>query len=395
MEDKRISVELEEDLRLRISRIQKNMELSNMDALFVSSNSNIYYCAGRMFRGYVYVPRQGSPVYLVIRPAVPECSDAINIRKPEQIADVLAERGINLPPKVGVECDTLVYSDYLRLTKALGEREYVNASGLMRAVREVKTDYELSRMKEDGKHQTAAYNRISRLYTEGMTDIELQIEIERCLRLEGCLGFGRMSGNLMEINMGSVLCGDNADAPGPYDFSMGGAGVDLSLPVGADGRVIREGETVMVDMNGNFNGYQSDMTRVWSLGNISGLALRAHQVSIDILRKLETVSVPGFPVSEMVRIAYGMAEHAGLADYFMGHRQKAGFIGHGVGIELNEMPVVMLRSKELLEEGMTIALEPKFVIPGTGAVGVENTYIVTEKGLENITVFPEEILDLR
>lgn len=78
----------------------------------------------------------------------------------------------------------------------------------------------------------------------------------------------------------------------------------------------------------------------------------------------------------------------------MGHRQKASFIGHGVGIELNEMPVVMERSKDTLLENMTIALEPKFVIPETGAVGVENTYVVTPSGLKSLTVFPEDIQEL-
>ena len=76
------------------------------------------------------------------------------------------------------------------------------------------------------------------------------------------------------------------------------------------------------------------------------------------------------------------------------HIQKAAFIGHGVGIELNEMPVLTPRSKDVLEENMTIAIEPKFVVPGVGAVGVENTYLVTNNGLENLTPFPEEMAEL-
>ena len=78
----------------------------------------------------------------------------------------------------------------------------------------------------------------------------------------------------------------------------------------------------------------------------------------------------------------------------MGHNQQAPFIGHGVGIQLNELPVVTSRSRDILEGNMTIALEPKFVIPHVGAVGIENTYVVTASGLECITVFPEEIQEL-
>ena len=89
-----------------------------------------------------------------------------------------------------------------------------------------------------------------------------------------------------------------------------------------------------------------------------------------------------------------MANHAGLSDYFMGHRQKAGFIGHGVGIEINEAPVLAPRSRDILAEGMVFALEPKFVIPGTGALGIENTYVVTADGVEKLTIFEEELISL-
>ena len=89
-----------------------------------------------------------------------------------------------------------------------------------------------------------------------------------------------------------------------------------------------------------------------------------------------------------------MATAAGLADYFMGHNQKAGFVGHGIGIEINEGPVLAPRSKDILARGMVFALEPKFVIPGVGAVGIENSFAVQETGLEKLTLCEEKILNL-
>lgn len=395
MEDKNINKELVEELELRCRKISRELERSGIDAALISSNANIYYSSGRMFRGYAYITSTGDVRYLVIRPGGLSDPKTIYIRKPEQILSVLKESGVAMPANIGLELDTLPYTTAIRLKKAFDGISTDNISNLLNKVREIKTPYEIARMKEDGDHQVAVYRHISRLYKEDMTDIEFQIEIERILRLEGCLGFTRMSGNLMEINMGSVLAGNNADAPGPYDFSMGGSGVDLSLPVGADGSVIREGTTVMVDMNGNFNGYQTDMTRVWKLGEISSLAEHAHEVSRLILRELEKKCVPGFPISEAAQIAYDIVKRESLDDYFMGHEQKAGFIGHGVGIVLNETPVIMLKNHDPFMEHQTIALEPKFVIPGVGAVGVENTYVVTAGGLENITVYDENIQDLR
>ncbi len=227
-----------------------------------------------------------------------------------------------------------------------------------------------------------------------MTDIEFQIEIERASRLEGCLGQFRVCGDDMELYMGNVLTGDNANTPSPYDFAMGGAGLDPSIPVGADGELIRPGVPVMVDVNGNYTGYMTDMTRCYAAGEVSEEVRHAHQVSVDICHALAAMGLPGVPAKDLYERARAMAEEAGLADNFMGHRSHAGFVGHGVGIEVNELPVIAPRSRDILAEGNVIALEPKFVLPGTGAVGIENTYIVTSKGLEAITSAPEAIINL-
>lgn len=392
---KLIPEDLRKEIEIRIEAVRRHMSKAGADALLVATNANIYYTTGRFFRGYVYIPLEGSPVWFVIKPDVYDREDDVAvIHKPEMIPGKLSEMGVPLPEAVGLEFDVLTYSEVMRLKALFPQAQPVNGSTALRQARMVKTPYELSLMKEDGIHQAEVYRRVTRCYKEDMTDVQFQVEIERLLRLEGCLGATRVAGNLMDINLGSVVSGDNADVPGPYDFTMGGAGIDPSLPVGADGTTLRPGTTVMVDMNGSFNGYQTDMTRVWSIGEIPELAIRAHKCSISILRALESMGTPGTPVSSLYDKAVKIVENENLTHYFMGHRQQARFIGHGVGIELNEQPVVMARSKDSLLENMTIALEPKFVIPHVGAVGVENTYVVTPQGLRSITVFPEEIQEL-
>ncbi|MDE6754261.1 MAG: Xaa-Pro peptidase family protein [Muribaculaceae bacterium] len=379
----------------RIRSVQRQLKNDSIDAILVGSNANIYYTTSRFFRGYVFIPVSGTPVWFVIKPNVFEEEDnVVYIRKPEMIPAKLTEAGISLPAIIGYEEDALSYSDVRRLQAVFPQAEYRNASPALRKARMIKTEWELARMREDGVHQSEAYRKVTHCYKENMTDLEFQIEIERILRLEGNLGFIRTSGNLMEINMGSVIAGDNADVPGPYDFTMGGAGVDPSLPGGANGTTMKRGETVMVDMSGSFNGYQTDMTRVWRIGSIPELAYKAHECSRSILRECEKMGVPGTKVSALYDKAIEIACGEGFDRYFMGHRQQAPFIGHGIGIELNELPVVNSKSRDVLEENMTLALEPKFVIPGVGAVGVENTYVVTPEGLRALTVFPEEIQEL-
>lgn len=387
-------INISPDHSLRIAKVRENMRKASVDALLLADSANIFYLTGHVFRGYIYLPLTGEPVFFVIRPVGIEGINIKYIRKPEQIPSELMTCGENLPEKIGLELDDLTFTEVSRLQKALNLTVSHDASSIMRETRAVKTPGELELMKADGICQAEAYSRIPRIYKEDMTDIEFQIELERELRLEGCLGYYRTSGRLMEINMGSVLNGQNADAPTPYDFAVGGGGADLSLPVGADGRTMKPGTTVMVDMCGNFNGYQTDMSRVWSIGSISQEALKAHELSREILRLLEHEARPGVPVARLYELALELVKSRGMEKYFMGHTQHASFIGHGVGIQLNELPVLTPRSRHILEENMTIAIEPKFVIPQVGAVGVENTYVVKPNGLECITHFPEEIQDL-
>lgn len=194
--------------------------------------------------------------------------------------------------------------------------------------------------------------------------------------------------------MGTVLAGDNGGAVSPYDFALGGAGLHPSLPVGQSGVVLREGMSVMVDIAGNFYGYLTDCSRVFSVGRLAQRALDAHQVSINIQHAVAAAGRPGVRCEDLYALALKLAGEAGLAECFMGLEQKAKFIGHGTGLVINEQPVLGARSKDVLEEGMCIALEPKFVIPGTGAVGVEDTYVVTAAGMENLTACDPSVVCL-
>ena len=385
-----VQVNLKNEIELRVSRIREKLAAIDCDAMLISSNANLYYTAGRVYNGYTYIDVNGQTTYFVKRPVGLNGDNVRYIRKPEQIAELIEK----MPTKIAFELDSMAVTDYNRLSKVFPNSEIVDASGILRYLRSVKTDYEISKMKESGIHHDEAYKHIHRIYRDGMTDIELQIEIERQLRLDGSLGIFRIHGESMEIFMGNVICGDNADAPSPYDFAMGGAGLNEALPVGSNGTQIKPGMTVMVDMCGNFNGYMTDMTRVFYVGKLNETARKAHETSIAIHNRLKEEAKPGVSASRLYEIAMEITKEAGLEDYFMGHKQKAGYIGHGVGIEINEAPVLAPRSREVLEAGNVIALEPKYVIPHVGAVGVENTYVVTDNGLECITNFPEEITEL-
>lgn len=380
-----------QEAQLRFDKLRRQMEAEKTDAVIITDNADIYYLTGRVFDGYIYVTPEGIPIYFVRRPVDLEGDGVVTIRKPEEMAQTI---GLNAPHRIGLELDVTAWSVAQRLSKVFEGSEIVNFSPSMRQLRSVKTPAEIEKIRQSGIRQERVYRRIPHLYREGMTDLELQVEIERISRLEGCLGQFRISGDSMELYMGNVLAGDNADTPTPYDFAMGGEGLDPSLPVGCNGTIIRPGDTVMVDVNGNYTGYMTDMTRTFVAERTSELAEKAHQCSIDICHRMQADARPGAEARSLYATAEAMAREAGLERYFMGHRQKAGFVGHGVGIEINELPVIAPRSRDIIAEGNVIAFEPKFVIPGAGAVGVENTYCVGATGTECLTNAPEQLITL-
>ncbi|MBQ8773465.1 MAG: aminopeptidase P family protein [Muribaculaceae bacterium] len=383
-----------DELKLRVAKVREGMQKQSLDAILISDNANIYYLSGRVYSGHVYVPIVGEVLLLIRRPVGLIGANVEYIHKPELIADVLYKRALPMPETIGLELDLASYTSICRLSNVFADAEIKNASPIMRAARAVKTDEELQLITRSGLRHEYVYRQIPQLYKEGMTDVKLQIEIERVSRLGGCIGQFRIAGNSMELFMAHVLCGDNADTPTPYDFAMGGAGIDPSLPVGCNGTTIKAGMTVMVDANGNYTGYMTDMTRVFTVGKVDELAIKAHACSIRICEELATMAKPGVEAKSLYERAVAIATEEGLEEFFMGHRQKAGFVGHGVGIEINELPVIAPRSKDVMAVGNVIALEPKFVIPGVGAVGIENTYAVTSEGMVCLTNAPAEMINL-
>ena len=386
---------LQPELKLRRDKIRALMVQQGIDAALITCNVNLIYTYGRVVSGYLYLPLNAPARLFIKRPNDIEGEHIHPIRKPEQITELLKECGLPLPAKLMLEGDELSFTEYNRLAACFPETEVVPCgTALIRQARSVKTPIEIEMFRRSGAAHTKAYEQIPSVYQPGMTDRQLSIEIERLMRLEGCLGIFRVFGQSMEIFMGSLLAGDNAAVPSPYDFALGGKGLDPSLPGGVSGTLLQAGQCFMVDMGGNFYGYMGDMSRVFSIGRLPEQAYTAHQTCIEIQEEIAAMAKPGTVCEDMYNNAIEIVTKAGFADYFMGVDQKAKFIGHGIGLEINEMPVLAPRMKQELEPGMVFALEPKIVLPGIGPVGIENSWAVTTDGLEKLTLCKEEIIEL-
>ena len=382
---------LQPDYRLRISKLQSLLQRQGIEALVVTSNVNLLYVCGEVFSGLAFIPQKGEAQFFLRRPQLhPESATVHYVRKIEQITEHIDTDSLC---SVALELDEQSYSDIQRQSKLFPKAELHNATALLREARMVKTPLELEQIREGARRHVETYKIIPSLYRDGMTDRDLQIEIEREMRRHGSIGLFRCFGSAMEIFMGSLLTGDNAGAPSPYDFALGGAGTQ-ALPLGANGTPLRQGQAVMIDMAGNYGVYYSDMTRTYSIGQLTDEAYRLHELSCTIHREVMQRATPGTSCAALYNDSLRMVEEAGAHPYFMGTELQAQFVGHGLGLQINELPVLMGRSKDSLQPGMVIAFEPKFVLPHIGAVGIENTYLVTETGVENLTPAPEAIIDL-
>ncbi|MDM8338313.1 M24 family metallopeptidase [Mediterranea massiliensis] len=383
------------ELKQRRDKIRVLMAQQGIDAALFTCNVNLIYTYGQVVSGFLYLPLNDSARLFIKRPNNIEGEHIRPIRKPEQLPDLLTEQGLPLPQRLMLEGDELSFNEYRRLAACFPSAEVLPCgSALVRQARSVKTKLEIELFRRSGLAHAKAYAQIPAVYRPGMTDRELSIEIERLMRLEGNLGIFRVFGQSMEIFMGSLLAGDNAAAPSPYDFALGGEGMDPALPGGANNTPLQEGQSLMVDLGGNFYGYMGDMSRVFSIGRLPQQAYDAHQLCLDIQDAIADMARPGVVCEDLYNKAIDMVTRAGMADYFMGVGQKAKFIGHGIGLEINEAPVIAPRMKQELEPGMVFALEPKIVLPGVGPVGIENSWAVGAEGLEKLTICEESIIEL-
>ncbi len=378
------------DFEARTKGLQKYLCENEIDAAIITSNPGLIYYVGRVMFCYYYVPKQGKAQLFVKMPAGLE--GCTYFKSPKQLPALIEGAGLPAPQTVLLENGNISADEYLMLTKILGVKG-VDGTGFFRTQRCIKSENEIEILTKTAEVHCEAYRRIPTLYQKGMTDIELSVAIEAELRRMGHLGIFRTFGFRMEAYVGSVLAGENAAYPASMDFALGGAGVP-STSLGACGKIIDEGTSVLVDLSNNLEGYITDLSRTFSVGRLTDEAYAMHDTSIEIQRVLEREAKAGARCCDLYERAVNIVKVHGYEDRFMGREQKAKFVGHGLGIEINEPPVLAPRVETVLEEGMAIALEPKFIADGVGAVGTENTFIVRKDGLERLTDLPEEIIDL-
>lgn len=385
----------------RRERLQQSMRKEGLDGCLISQNVGIYYLTGSMQTGYLFVPREGEAVYYVKRSvARAEAESMVRVDKLGSFRGFGTKLAEDFPavfarerPIIGADFDVMPAQLYLKLRELVPQAEWADASAMLRLTRSVKSPYEAERIRHAARVAAIALDEGLHALREGMTELELMTAIEQSLRRQGHAGLMRMRGYNQEIMTGMVAAGAAAAEPSYFDGPAGGRGLSPAAPQSSSTRPIRRGEPILLDIGCCIDGYVIDQTRTAVIGSLSAEMQRAYDAAVGILRRTETLLAPGAIPSRLYAQALAAAEEAGLAAHFMGYgADQVRFLGHGIGLEIDEWPVLARGFDAPLEPGMVLAIEPKFTFPGLGVVGIENTYLITEGGFETLTISPERLL---
>jgi Xaa-Pro dipeptidase len=193
------------------------------------------------------------------------------------------------------------------------------------------------------------------------------------------------------VPLGHLMAGPNAAVPSFVSSPTGGQGVSLLNPQGPGCRKIRRNEPVLADFGGVYNGYTVDETRIFAMGRLPHELEDAHFAALEIQDAVARELRAGKAGRDLFKLSLAMAEQLGYKDHLGGPPDnKCGFVGHGVGLELDEFPVLGPTDHLILEK-MTVAVEPKMIYPGRGVVGIEDTFLTTKDGGQRLTKLPREI----
>ncbi len=388
------------ELAGRAGKLQRWMQEADVDAAFVFQNVDVFYFAGTSQSGLFCLPSVGEPIYLVqksISRARMESSWERLLPFPgfKKLPEWLEDGGIRNLRRVGIESDVLPTSYYLRLVELFPRVQFVDASEAIRRIRMVKSSHEAGQMRVAAHTLGNAFDQLPRWIQAGVTELEIMAQLEGFLRSQGHPGIIRTRGFGNQLGFGTISSGSSATYPVPFPGPVGSAGLGPAVPFGSGLRRLAAGDSVMVDIVGGHKGYLVDKTRVYSIGELAPEMMEAHAFVLDLMREIESMLVPGTLCSAIYQQVLNHVKDSPYASGFMGAADnQVRFIGHGIGLELDELPLLAGGFDIPLEAGMTIAIEPKIFFPERGGVGIENTYLVTDAGFENLTAYPEEIRSL-
>lgn len=389
-----------EEIQSRIARFQKLLQDNDIAGAIISQNVDLFYFAGTIQRSFLFIPAEGEAVLAVhgsLERAQRESSlsQVVPLKNSQQLAQALSDFSYSIRGRIGLEMDVLPAKYYLTLHRELPEADFLDVSEFVRKVRMVKSEYEISQIRKACEILNQVMLEAQRSIRPGMTELEVDSLLVALARRLGHQGLLRMRGYNQEMFSAHVFCGKTAATPPTLNTPLSGLGTTPAIAQGASLNVITKNEPLIIDFGVGINGYVTDMTRTFVIGKLPQELQQAYSVAKEIKDFMEQWVAPGRPWSQLYREALELARRRGYQDYFMGYKgHQVAFVGHGIGLEIDEYPVIAAGFHEEFRENMVFALEPKLVFPDVGAVGVEDDYLVTKEGVERLTTYDDQVLTI-
>lgn len=384
-----------EETTQRIENLKKRLAAEGLGGALFNYAVDVYYFTGTRQNAVLWIPIDGSPALLVRKSFIRgrrECNvdDVRPFPSSRDLPDIIGKH----IRKIGLTFDVLPLQYFNFFRNIISDCEFLDISAINRDMRSVKSDWELEQMRMSGSLLADAFSKIPNFLVPGMRELDFAAEFEYCLRKAGIGGYLRIRGFNQEIT-GIVASGGNGAKAGCFDGPVTGKGHWTAAPYGPSIDVIGKGVPIIVDYGGFYNGYIADMTRIFCFGSLDPELERAFDISLRIQDLVKENLTPGNICEDLFHSAVKMAADAGIVEHFMGRPgEPAKFVGHGVGLELDELPLLAPKFNAPLQAGQTIAVEPKFLFPGKGAIGIENTLAITTKCCEKLTCLPDNIVYL-
>ena len=386
-----------DEINHRLEYFRKSMNQVGFDSAIIFQNVDLFYYTGTIQNGALYVPSQGEPLFMVIKnieraKIESPIQKIVPLRNLSRIIDTLVENQYPLPKKLGVEMDVVPARLYERIKTSFG-CEISDISIDIRWQRSRKSDFELKMLEKAAKIVKKAFETVRENLKEGITETELSAIIEYNMRANGHQGVIRLRAFGMELYAIHLAFGIDAASPGHFDGPVGVKGLYPAAPQIGGNTKLKAGVPVMADIVAGYGGYVVDCTRTFALKKLDDKFLKTYNDVLKLNHEIIKQLKPGAIPSEIYVRAVELASQMGYAESFMASGQnQVKFVGHGIGLEVDEFPVLAKGFNNPIEVGNTLAVEPKIIPKNIGGVGVENTYYVDKNGARNITNSPMDLM---
>ncbi len=379
-----------DEYRRRWRRLQDILRRDDIAAAVFQQSRNVLYFGGIAVHGQVVVPADGEPTFLVQidadRAADVSALRVAPSRGLRALAATLRDCGAERA-RIGIEKDALPVALMERLGAVLPDATFVDVNAAAYRCRMRKSDVEVAVLRKAADISSALFETLSQLARPGVTEIELHGVLETRARMLGSDGLMAKRGwNDRTIEHGWLASGPNTAQISGYWLTMSGCGPSPARPYGPTSRRLESGDLLVYDIAVGYHGYHTDQARTYVVGRADDRQRRYAGALVEMQRAAIGATRPGARVGAPYHAALAVAHSHGLTDCFMTHAfYDFAYIGHGVGLEADEPPLLSPRSDDVFEPGMTAAIEPKIIVPGWGGLTLEDTVVVTASGTQTLT----------